>query len=126
MLFRSVALSCKKVDVGDDDFVAVSKVSLNHSNETLTLGGTLQLVATVEPANASKKTVKWSTSSSDIASVSSEGLVSASKIGNATITAEAGGVSATCKINVVAEAIPVYLRCRRERNTSLAFKSRHA
>lgn len=81
----------------------VSGVKLNKTSEKIDLGKTLQLVATVEPYNATDKTVTWSTSSSKIASVSSKGLVTGKKGGKATITVKTndGGKKATCAIEVI-------------------------
>ncbi len=83
--------------------VPVNSVSLDTTSATLTVGGTLQLNATVLPENASNRSVKWSSSSKSIATVSSAGLVTAKKIGKATITVAtvSGGKKKTCKITVV-------------------------
>jgi hypothetical protein len=65
------------------------------------VGGTLQLTATVTPSNAIQ-VVTWSTSDSSVATVSSSGLVTGQKLGEATIKAaatDASGVTGT--INLV-------------------------
>ena len=82
-----------------DTTVAVNSVSLNFETLTLTVDETKQLTATVLPENATDKAVTWETSNSAIATVVS-GLVTAKAQGNATITAKAGGKSATCSVVV--------------------------
>ncbi|MBQ9547707.1 MAG: Ig-like domain-containing protein [Bacteroidales bacterium] len=82
--------------------VEVSKLTLDKSSETLPLGQTLTLVATVYPDNATDKTISWSSSDASVASVDQNGKVSALKVGKATITAAAGGKSAGCVIIVTA------------------------
>lgn len=81
---------------------AVTGVTLNRINLTLIAGNTFQLVATVNPDNATNKTVVWSSSNNTIATVSANGLVTALKEGNATITATTndGGYSVNCNLVV--------------------------
>ncbi len=81
----------------------VSGVDLTPTTASIDLGKTLQLTATVKPANATDKTVTWSSSNSKIASVSSKGLVTAKKGGKATITVKTndGGYKKTCEITVI-------------------------
>ena len=51
------------------------------------------------PSNAADKTVVWTTSNADVASVVN-GVVTAVAIGSATITATAGSKSAKCEVTV--------------------------
>ena len=80
----------------------VSGISLNKTSVTITEGDSLTLVATISPANATNKNVRWSSSDAGIASVNDAGRVSAIKPGTATITVrtEDGGKTATCIITV--------------------------
>ena len=66
------------------------------------VGDTEQLIATVSPSNASDKTVTWITSDAAIATVNSQGVVTAMTTGTATITAKVGDKSATCAVTVTA------------------------
>lgn len=67
--------------------IAVTGISLNETSFTLTgKGATKKLTATVEPANATNKNVKWTSGDSNIASVS-DGTVTAVAAGETTITA---------------------------------------
>ena len=79
--------------------VSVTSVSLNKTTAALKVGETVTLTATVSPSDATDKTVTWSTSDANIATVK-DGVVTAVKVGSATITAMAGDKSATCEITV--------------------------
>lgn len=80
--------------------IPVTSVKLNKSGVSLKKGETSQLTATVEPSNATGKTVAYSTSNSKVVTVSSSGKITAVGGGTATITAKAGGKTATCKVTV--------------------------
>ena len=84
-----------------------SGVSLNYSSKTLLgKGDTLKLTGTVSPAGAINKTLSWSSSNTAVATVDSNGLVTAVAGGSATITAktqDGSNVSATCKITVLGD-----------------------
>ena len=79
--------------------VAVTAVKLDATAITLDKGKTRTLTATVEPANATNKTVTWTTSDAKVATVSN-GTVTAVEKGTATITAKAGDKTATCTVTV--------------------------
>lgn len=81
----------------------VTSISINLSSTSLMVGETQQLSATVSPSNATTKSVTWSSDNSDIAEVSSNGLVTGKSVGNTTIICKANdgsGVSATCTVTV--------------------------
>lgn len=88
--------------------IPVSSVSLNRRSATITVGNTVTLRATVSPSNAANKTVRFSSSNSSVATVSSRGVVTGKAAGTCTITATAGGKKATCtvKVNKKAETTP--------------------
>ena len=83
-----------------------SKITLNESSLSLYIGSEWQLTAVVEPINTTDKTVKWTSSNDEVVYVSQSGLVTGLGIGNATVTAQCGTVSATCDVSV-SEA-PIY------------------
>lgn len=91
--------------------VPVQNVALSKSTLTLTEGDSETLTATVSPSNATNKTVTWTVSPSGYATVSS-GVVKAVAAGNCTVTATAGGKSASCAVTVTASSVtlptPVY------------------
>lgn len=85
----------------------VSKITLNSTEQELQVDGVFQLEAAVEPENAEKKEITWSTSDENIAAVSDAGLVTAKAVGMADITASVeNGVSASCKVTVKPKAEP--------------------
>ncbi len=78
----------------------VTSVKLNAATRTIYTGKTFTLKATVAPANATDKTVKWTTSNKNVATVTSKGVVKGVRPGTATITATCGGKKAACKFTV--------------------------
>ena len=74
-------------------------IALNKTALSLTAGGSEQLNATVQPADATD-TVKWSSNKPEIAKVDSTGKVTAVAAGEAVITAKAGDKTATCTVKV--------------------------
>ena len=86
--------------------IAVESVELDKTELELTEGGSATLVATVKPDNATDKTVTWSSSDPEIATVDG-GVVTAVKGGTATITASAGDKTATCAVTVKADEHPL-------------------
>ena len=80
--------------------IEVTNVTLNKTAIELTAGFSETLTATVEPDNATDKTVTWSSNDKTIATVDANGKVTAVAEGTATITATAGEKSATCTVKV--------------------------
>ena len=80
--------------------IEVTSVELNKTELYLKEGESETLVATVKPDDATDKTVTWSSSDANIATVDSNGKVTAVKEGAVTITAKAGGESASCLVSV--------------------------
>jgi len=86
----------------------VENITLNYSTYDLSLNNTFKLEATISPSNAKNKSITWSTNNAKVASVNSQGTVSALSVGTATITCTASdgyNANATCIVNVV--EIPV-------------------
>ncbi len=104
----TATVTCKSADGG---FVAKCKITviipttsvkLSKTSATVNSGKNLSLSATVSPSNATDKTVKWKSSNTAVAKVSSAGVVTAVAGGSAEITATAsGGQTAVCKITVI-------------------------
>jgi pectate lyase/uncharacterized protein YjdB len=84
--------------------IPVDSVNITGGDFTLTaIGQTKPLSATVLPANASDRTLAWSSGNADVASVSAAGLVTAVGVGNTIITAAArdgSGKSNSVTVNV--------------------------
>jgi uncharacterized protein YjdB len=88
------------VDVSEP--VAVTSVTLDESTLDITVGQTRQLTATVLPSDAHDKSVTWSSSNSNIATVTSNGLVTAVSAGTANIIVrtEDRGYTAQCAVTI--------------------------
>ena len=83
--------------------VAVTSITLDQSTASMTLGGgTLTLTPTVLPDNATDKSVSWSSDNTAVATVDTNGLVTAVAPGtaNITVTTTDGNKQATCAVTV--------------------------
>lgn len=99
----ALAFSCNKPDDQiPSEKVDVMSVKIAASATKVNVGETLQLSATVSPDNATEKTVAWESSSPDVATVTSSGLVSGVAEGSAVISAAAGGMTDRITVTVVA------------------------
>lgn len=89
---------------GGTDPVAVTGVSLEKNQTSITVGGSEVLSCIIAPSNATNQNVTWTSSNNNVATVSSSGRVSAVAEGNATITVTTsdGGYTATCAVTVTA------------------------
>ena len=82
--------------------VLVAAIELNTSEAELNVGSTLQLSATILPANATNQALVWESSDVSVADVDNNGLITGLKEGTATITARSadGNAEATCVLTV--------------------------
>jgi uncharacterized protein YjdB/alpha-tubulin suppressor-like RCC1 family protein len=83
--------------------VPISGITLPATLD-LYVGNTATLSPAITPANATDKTVTWTTSNSSIATVNPNGVVTAISVGNAVITATANdgsAKSASCTVTVL-------------------------
>ena len=88
--------------------VDVSYITLNKTSANIYKGKTVQLSATINPSNASNKSITWSTSNKNVATVDKNGLVKGVGYGSATITATShNGKTAKCTINVKNSTVDV-------------------
>ena len=83
------------------EYVAVTGISLDKTTLRLEVNGTAQLTATVSPENATDKTVTWSSSNEAVATVDTNGKVTAVSVGTAIITVKVGDKTATCEVTVI-------------------------
>lgn len=84
---------------GSAQEVPVQSVSLSAVTMTLNEGESQTLTATVLPASATDRAVVWTVSPAGFATVAN-GVVTGIKAGNCTVTATAGGKSASCAVTV--------------------------
>lgn len=86
----------------------VEQITLNKTEGVLTVGNSVTVTATVTPDNATNTTVNWTSSDEKVATVDSNGKVTAVAAGNATITATSesdGDVSADYALTVNKAAV---------------------
>ena len=80
--------------------IAPTSVSLNKTSLTVFKGASQTVTATVNPSNATNKSVTWTSSDNNIATVSN-GKITGKNTGTATITAKtSNGKTASCKVTV--------------------------
>lgn len=80
--------------------IEVSSISLNKTTLSLAKGKSETLAATISPSNATNKTISWSSSNTNVATVSG-GKITAVSAGTATITVKSSnGKTASCKVTV--------------------------
>ena len=89
--------------------IPIIEISLDKSSATLTEGETTTIVATVLPENTTdSKSVSWSSSNSEVATVDANGTVTAKRAGTAVITATStNGKTAGCTVTVSKKEIPI-------------------
>jgi len=90
--------ACKK----DEKTTPVTSITLNYEELTLIPGDTITLVATVQPDDATNKTVTWTSNRPGVVTVNEEGLITAVANGEATIiaTTRDGNKIVSCMITV--------------------------
>lgn len=92
----------------EPEVVKVSGITLNPDiSLEIKEGSSYTIKATVAPSNATNNSVKWVSSSPDVATVDDNGNVTAIKAGSTTITCTAvdgSGVSASCPVTVKAKS----------------------
>lgn len=93
----------------EPEVVKVSGITLNPDIDLkIEEGSSYAIKATVAPSNATNSSIKWVSSSPDVATVDDSGNVTAIKAGSTTITCTAvdgSGVSASCPVTVKATAV---------------------
>ena len=80
--------------------IPVTSITLDKTSLSMQVGDTKTLTATVSPANATDKTVAWSSSDVSVATVA-DGKITAKQSGTATITAKSGNCTAKCVVIVI-------------------------
>lgn len=82
-------------------FYEVESITLDSNEGKLTVGNSHTIKATIAPEEAAAETtIEWSSSNEKVATVDSNGKVTAVSSGNATITATAGEESANYEVTV--------------------------
>lgn len=89
---------------GETTTIAVTEVKITSTVKEVTAGEIITLTAEVSPADATDKTVTWTSSNESVATVDSTGKVTGVAAGTATITAKAGEKTAAVDVTVKAAA----------------------
>ena len=87
--------------------VPVESVAIDQMELYMTEGDIFTLRATVLPENADNKSVTWSSSDENIASVNGSGTVTANRPGDCVIYAKAGNVIAECAVSIDKRALAI-------------------
>lgn len=75
-------------------------LTLSATSLCLKAGKSQQLTTTFTPAGEYTQTLEWTTSNAEVATVSSEGVVTAVGSGSCVVTCSAYGLTATCEVSV--------------------------
>ncbi len=86
--------------IENDGTVAVESVQLSHETLSMQVKDRVTLTAMVYPINADDQMVVWESSDPSVATVDENGVVTALRAGTAQITAQVGGITATCTVAV--------------------------
>ena len=82
----------------------VKKITYSSNRIVITEGDTFTVKLTVDPADATDKSVTWTSSDTSVATIDKNGVLTGKRYGKCTITATANdGSKASVKINVVVE-----------------------
>ena len=102
------SLSCFEIILDEDAPEDIEVTGIDISRETISLivDDTEQLSATINPANATNKEVKWTSSNEDVATVSETGLVTAKEEGTTTITVLSNNEDFSANSTVTVSPIP--------------------
>ena len=90
---------------------AITVTGTGGATEITTDGGTLQMIATVSPSNASNKAVTWNVDNTSIATIDGNGLLTAVANGTVEVTASAkdsSGVKGTTTVTISNQKVKLY------------------
>ncbi|WP_143317883.1 Ig domain-containing protein [Clostridium sp. HBUAS56017] len=108
-IFDAIDIDGELKPYSDNQPIVASNMTLNKTSDSLQVGQTDNLVATVTPNNATNKNVTWTSSDPTVATVDSNGKVTALKAGTVSITAkttDGSNLSMACTVTV-ADVPPV-------------------
>lgn len=81
--------------------ITAEKIVLDLTEVFLNQSDTIKITASITPENTTDKTITWSSSDEKVATVSTDGIITAVGVGKATITASCGDIAATCEVTVL-------------------------
>lgn len=90
--------------------ITATAIRLSHNSETITIGEKFQLNAVLEPENVTNKTISWTSTNPNIATVNADGIVQALAEGTTQIiatTTDGSNLSAICNITIEKQLISI-------------------
>ncbi|MBU3111000.1 Ig-like domain-containing protein [Clostridium lacusfryxellense] len=98
---KRLKVSCR-ITIKPKPVIRVNKVSINKTTDILIVGQAYTIRATMTPANATNRAVKWTSSNTAIAKIDIWGKVTSLKAGTVTITGITSdkGLKISCRITV--------------------------
>ena len=69
-----------------DDYIPITKIKTNTLSDEILINQTKKIPVTIEPSNATNKTLTYSSSNPDIVTVDQNGNITGKKVGNASIS----------------------------------------
>ena len=103
-LVRTAAGNVYFDNVSVDGPKSVTGVLIAPTEVSINIGATYQLYTVVSPSEASDKSVSWSSSNTDVATVDENGLVTAKAAGNAVITVKTTDGEFTAVSNITVKS----------------------
>ena len=92
----------------DNKNIPIKSISFGKKTTSILTGDTEDLAVTINPSNATNKSITYKSSNTNIATVSASGVVTAKSVGRTTITATSkNNKKATIIVNVVKKQTPV-------------------
>ena len=89
-----------------DEYIPVESITLDSTSLEMTMDDMYVLSATVMPENASdRENIIWNTDNDSICTVNN-GIITTLNPGTTTVTAECGGITTSCQVNVIEQAKP--------------------
>lgn len=101
--------------------IHVTSVVLSETEVKLYPDETHTLTAEITPDNATHKTIEWSSSSPDVATIN-EGVITAVSVGTTVIVAKADGISASCNVSIIERPQPIAFQERNNVSTKSSFR----
>ena len=88
--------------------LSITDLTLDVTELELAKESSYSFTATVYPENSTDKDIVWASSNEAVATITSEGVITALKVGNTTVSAECGGIKAYCSVTVVPKSDPSF------------------
>ena len=97
------------ISTSSDSSIHVTSVSLNRESFEMYIDGSASLTATVSPSNATNKNVTWSSTNTDVATVSN-GTITPCGLGTTTVKVKTqdGNKTASCSVTVKQKTVVIH------------------